>query len=133
MKRIANENPFLCGREVRDEAMLNRKISIQTASTYLTYHGSVLYCSILQKYYVTRYMITYQKIWQLKYTTKSIVKVGIYKINFLKTKLEKFLIYFYYRKSDTNITYMVLRMQKNNRNDQSNIERLVECCNNFSK
>ena len=29
MKRIANENPFLYGREVRDEAMLNRKSSIQ--------------------------------------------------------------------------------------------------------
>jgi len=32
MKRIANENPFLYGREVRDEAMLNRKISMQTES-----------------------------------------------------------------------------------------------------
>jgi len=35
MKRITNENPFLCGREVLDEAMLNRKVSIQTANRYL--------------------------------------------------------------------------------------------------
>ena len=35
MKRIANENPFLCGQEVRNEAMLHSKIATQMASSYL--------------------------------------------------------------------------------------------------
>jgi len=35
MKRISNQNPFLLGREVRDEARLNFKISIPTSNRYL--------------------------------------------------------------------------------------------------
>jgi len=35
MKRISNGNPFLCGREVRDQALLNNKISIPTANRYI--------------------------------------------------------------------------------------------------
>jgi len=35
MKRISNDNPFLSGREVRNEALLQEKISIPTANRYL--------------------------------------------------------------------------------------------------
>jgi len=39
MKRISNQNPFLSGREVRDEARLNFKIFIPTANRYLRNMG----------------------------------------------------------------------------------------------
>ena len=35
LKRISNDNPFMCGRQVRDEAGLNYKISIPTTNRYL--------------------------------------------------------------------------------------------------